>query len=99
MKSGTQAMEGMARSACRVGSRSRRAALLAWARRHDAVILEDDYDAEYRYDRAAVGALQGLEPDQIVYAGSVSKTLAPALRLGREDVAHPGAGLERGHGS
>jgi GntR family transcriptional regulator/MocR family aminotransferase len=60
----------------------RRPALLAWIRAHDVVVIEDDYDAEYRYDRAAVGALQGLEPDRIVYAGSASKTLAPALRLG-----------------
>jgi GntR family transcriptional regulator/MocR family aminotransferase len=60
----------------------RRTALLAWLREHDALAIEDDYDAEYRYDKAAVGALQGLDPDRIVYAGSVSKTLAPALRLG-----------------
>jgi GntR family transcriptional regulator/MocR family aminotransferase len=60
----------------------RRPALLEWLRSHDVIAIEDDYDAEYRYDRAAVGALQGLEPDRIVYAGSVSKTLAPALRLG-----------------
>jgi GntR family transcriptional regulator/MocR family aminotransferase len=60
----------------------RRPGLLAWLRERDAIAIEDDYDAEYRYDRAAVGALQGLEPDRIVYAGSVSKTLAPALRLG-----------------
>jgi GntR family transcriptional regulator / MocR family aminotransferase len=60
----------------------RRRALLAWLRARDAVAIEDDYDAEYRYDRAAVGALQSLEPDRIVYAGSASKTLAPALRLG-----------------
>ena len=45
----------------------------------DALAIEDDYDAEFRYDRAAVGALQGLEPQRIVYAGSASKTLAPAL--------------------
>jgi GntR family transcriptional regulator/MocR family aminotransferase len=63
-------------------SGERRAALLAWLRARDAIAIEDDYDAEYRYDRAAVGALQGLEPDRVVYAGSVSKTLAPALRLG-----------------
>ena len=63
-------------------SGERRAALLAWLRDRGAVAIEDDYDAEYRYDRAAVGALQGLEPDRIVYAGSASKTLAPALRLG-----------------
>ena len=60
----------------------RRTALLDWLRRHDAVAIEDDYDAEYRYDRSPVGALQGLEPDHVVYAGTVSKTLAPALRLG-----------------
>jgi GntR family transcriptional regulator / MocR family aminotransferase len=60
----------------------RRAALLAWLREHDAIAIEDDYDAEYRYDRAAVGALQGLDPDRVVYAGSASKTLAPALRIG-----------------
>jgi GntR family transcriptional regulator/MocR family aminotransferase len=63
-------------------SAERRAALCAWLRERDAFAIEDDYDAEYRYDRAAVGALQGLEPERVVYAGSVSKTLAPALRLG-----------------
>ena len=63
-------------------SGERRAALLAWLRDRDALAIEDDYDAEYRYDRSAVGALQGLEPDRVVYAGSASKTLAPALRLG-----------------
>jgi GntR family transcriptional regulator/MocR family aminotransferase len=60
----------------------RRVALLAWARRTGGVIVEDDYDAEFRYDREPVGALQGLAPDHVVYAGSASKTLAPALRLG-----------------
>jgi GntR family transcriptional regulator/MocR family aminotransferase len=60
----------------------RRTALLAWLRAHAAIAIEDDYDAEFRYDRAAVGALQGLDPERVVYAGSVSKTLAPALRLG-----------------
>jgi GntR family transcriptional regulator/MocR family aminotransferase len=44
--------------------------------------VEDDYDAEYRYDRAPVGALQGMDPERIVYAGTASKTLAPAMRLG-----------------
>jgi GntR family transcriptional regulator / MocR family aminotransferase len=63
-------------------SGERRTALLAWLRERDTIAIEDDYDAEYRYDRAAVGALQGLEPDRIVYAGTASKTLAPALRLG-----------------
>jgi len=60
----------------------RRLALIAWARRHDAVILEDDYDAEFRYDRDPVGTLQGLAPDRVVSLGTVSKSLAPALRLG-----------------
>jgi GntR family transcriptional regulator/MocR family aminotransferase len=60
----------------------RRAALLDWLRERNAVAIEDDYDAEYRYDRLPVGALQGLEPDRIVYGGSASKTLAPALRIG-----------------
>jgi GntR family transcriptional regulator / MocR family aminotransferase len=60
----------------------RRGALMEWARRNDAVIVEDDYDAEYRYDREPIGAVQGLAPDRVVYAGSASKTLAPALRLG-----------------
>ena len=60
----------------------RRRALIAWARRRDALIVEDDYDAEFRYDRAAIGALQGLAPDRVVYLGCASKTLSPALRLG-----------------
>jgi GntR family transcriptional regulator / MocR family aminotransferase len=60
----------------------RRAALAEWAIRSGAFVLEDDYDAEYRYDRAPVGAVQGLAPRLVAYAGSVSKTLAPGLRLG-----------------
>jgi GntR family transcriptional regulator/MocR family aminotransferase len=63
-------------------SGERRKALTAWLRASDAIAIEDDYDAEYRYDRAAVGALQGLDPDRVIYAGSASKTLAPALRIG-----------------
>jgi GntR family transcriptional regulator / MocR family aminotransferase len=63
-------------------SAERRGALLGWLRARDAIAIEDDYDAEIRYDRAAVGALHGLEPDRIVYAGSASKILAPALRIG-----------------
>jgi GntR family transcriptional regulator/MocR family aminotransferase len=65
-----------------VMSPQRRAALRDWLRAADAIAVEDDYDAEYRYDRAAVGALQGLEPEHVVYCGSASKTLAPALRMG-----------------
>ena len=63
-------------------SAERRAELLRWAGERGALIIEDDYDAEYRYDRAPIGALQGLRPDLVVHVGSVSKTLAPALRLG-----------------
>jgi GntR family transcriptional regulator/MocR family aminotransferase len=63
-------------------SSERRNALVGWLRERGAVAIEDDYDAEYRYDRAAVGAVQGLEPERVVYAGSTAKTLAPALRLG-----------------
>jgi len=63
-------------------SGARRSAVLEWLRRHDAIAIEDDYDAEYRYDRAPVGALQALDAERIVYAGTASKTLAPALRLG-----------------
>jgi GntR family transcriptional regulator/MocR family aminotransferase len=61
----------------------RRLALVEWARGRGALVLEDDYDAELRYDRRGpAGTLQGLAPDVVVLAGSVSKTLAPALRLG-----------------
>ena len=60
----------------------RRRQLVAWARRRGALLLEDDYDAELRYDRGPAGTLQGLAPDVVVLAGTVSKTLAPALRLG-----------------
>lgn len=59
----------------------RRAALIEWAE-EERLIIEDDYDSEFRYDRVAVGALQGLAPEQIVYIGSASKRLAPATRLG-----------------
>jgi GntR family transcriptional regulator/MocR family aminotransferase len=60
----------------------RRSALVAWARRTGGLIIEDDYDAEYRYDRDPIGAVQGLAPEQVVYVGSASKVLAPGLRLG-----------------
>ncbi len=60
----------------------RRQALVAWASEADAVIIEDDYDAEFRYDRQPVGSMQGLAPDRVVAMGSVSKSLAPAMRLG-----------------
>jgi GntR family transcriptional regulator / MocR family aminotransferase len=60
----------------------RRAALLEWARRRRGFVIEDDYDAEFRYDREPIGSLQGVAPERVVYVGSASKTLAPALRLG-----------------
>ena len=61
---------------------ARRTALVQWARRRQALIIEDDYDGEFRYDRQPVGALQQLDPDRVVYVGTASKTLAPGLRLG-----------------
>jgi GntR family transcriptional regulator/MocR family aminotransferase len=64
-----------------VMSAERRAALVQWARLRCALIVEDDYDSEYRYDREPVAALQGLAPDCVVFGGTTSKTLAPALRL------------------
>jgi GntR family transcriptional regulator / MocR family aminotransferase len=60
----------------------RRQALIEWAVERDATILEDDYDAEFRYDREPIGAMQGLAPDRVVALGTVSKALAPSLRLG-----------------
>jgi GntR family transcriptional regulator / MocR family aminotransferase len=63
-------------------SPARRTALIEWAQDNDALIIEDDYDAEFRYDRAPIGALQGLAPERVAYAGCASKTLTPALRLG-----------------
>lgn len=63
-------------------SPTRRAALLAWAEERSAFVIEDDYDGEYRYDREPIGALQGLSLERVIYIGSASKTLAPALRMG-----------------
>jgi len=60
----------------------RRAELLEWARAVDGYVVEDDYDGDFRYDRDPVGALQGLDPERVAYTGSVSKSLAPGLRLG-----------------
>jgi GntR family transcriptional regulator/MocR family aminotransferase len=63
-------------------SGARRRALLDWSDETGGLVIEDDYDAEFRYDREPVRALQGLRPDGVIYLGTVSKTLAPALRLG-----------------
>ena len=60
----------------------RRAAVIDWARRTGGVIIEDDYDGEFRYDRSSVGALHGVDPEHVIYMGTVSKSLAPGLRLG-----------------
>ena len=61
---------------------ARRLALLDWARAVDGFVIEDDYDAEFRYDREPVGAVQGLGPERVITIGTVSKSLAPALRIG-----------------
>jgi GntR family transcriptional regulator/MocR family aminotransferase len=63
-------------------SRERRVQLIEWAEEGERLIVEDDYDAEYRYDGVAVGALQGLASERVLYIGSASKRLAPAMRLG-----------------
>ncbi|MFE1233637.1 PLP-dependent aminotransferase family protein [Streptomyces sp. NPDC058745] len=60
----------------------RRSAVVEWARKTGGLVLEDDYDGEFRYDRGPVGALQDLDPDRTVLIGSVSKSLSPALRIG-----------------
>ncbi|MFF4502325.1 PLP-dependent aminotransferase family protein [Streptomyces sp. NPDC001401] len=80
--------------------RDRRAAAVDWARRTGGLLVEDDYDGEFRYDRQPVGALQGLDPDHVVYAGTASKSLAPGLRLAwlvlPPDLAHEAA-KAKGH--
>jgi GntR family transcriptional regulator/MocR family aminotransferase len=63
-------------------SSERRAALVDWAERGERLIVEDDFDAELRYDRTRVGALQGLAPERVAYIGSASKRLVPGMRLG-----------------
>jgi GntR family transcriptional regulator/MocR family aminotransferase len=63
-------------------SPERRHALAAWAATHDGWVVEDDYDAEFRYDHAPVGAVQGLAPERTLLIGTASKSLAPAVRLG-----------------
>jgi GntR family transcriptional regulator / MocR family aminotransferase len=61
---------------------ARRHELVEWASRHDGYIVEDDYDSEFRYDREPVGVLQGIAPDRVFTVGTVSKALAPSIRLG-----------------
>lgn len=60
----------------------RRLALMEWAQTRGGLVIEDDYDAEFRYDRTPIGALQGLDPSRVAHVGTVSKTLAPGIRLG-----------------
>jgi GntR family transcriptional regulator/MocR family aminotransferase len=60
----------------------RRIQLVQWAQRTRGLVIEDDYDGEFRYDRQPVGAVQGLDPEHIAYVGTTSKTLAPAVRIG-----------------
>jgi len=60
----------------------RRHALVAWARETDGFVVEDDYDSEFRYDRDPVGVLQGLAPERVFTVGTVSKSLAPTIRVG-----------------
>lgn len=82
-------------------SAERRERLVSWARGCDGVVIEDDYDAEFRYDRRPIGALQSMAPDRVVLAGSLSKTATPALGLGwlvlpawlRDAVRDGGAGV------
>jgi len=63
-------------------SADRRTELIDWSRRTSGLVIEDDYDAEFRYDRPPIGALQGLGPEHVAYIGSTGKTLAPAMRIG-----------------
>jgi GntR family transcriptional regulator / MocR family aminotransferase len=69
-------------------SPARRAQALEWARATGGVVIEDDYDGEFRYDQARIGAIQASDPDHVIYLGSVSKVLAPGLRLGWMAVPH-----------
>jgi GntR family transcriptional regulator / MocR family aminotransferase len=59
----------------------RRLQAIRWAARAGGIVIEDDYDGEFRYDRRPIGAMQALDPEHVVYAGTASKTLAPAVRL------------------
>ena len=61
---------------------ARRRQVVDWAAQVGGLVIEDDYDGEFRYDRQAVGALQALAPEHVVYAGTASKSLVPGLRLG-----------------
>ncbi len=60
----------------------RRVRLLEYARERGAYVVEDDYDSEFRYESAPVSSIQGLDPSRVIYVGTFSKTLCPALRIG-----------------
>ncbi|MFG2909642.1 PLP-dependent aminotransferase family protein [Kitasatospora sp. NPDC048286] len=62
-------------------SADRRAEAVRWAREQDRYVIEDDYDGEFRYDRQPLGAMQALDPERVVYAGTTAKSLAPGLRI------------------
>ncbi len=68
----------------------RRAAVIDWARARGAVVLEDDYDGEFRYDRRPVGALQGLDPERVIHLGSVSKSLVTGVAAGLDGSCRSG---------
>jgi GntR family transcriptional regulator/MocR family aminotransferase len=70
----------------------RRRAVAGWAQATGGLIIEDDYDGEFRYDRQPVGAVQGMAPGNVAYIGTASKTLAPALRLAWMVLPHRLAG-------
>ena len=70
-------------------SPARRRAVIAWAQRTGGLVIEDDYDGEFRYERRAVGALQAMAPDQVVYIGTASKALGPAVGLAWAVVPKP----------
>ena len=70
----------------------RRHAATDWARPGDGLIIEDDYDGEFRYDRQPVGALQGMAPDHVAYVGTAAKTLGPGLAAGLDGAAATAAG-------
>jgi GntR family transcriptional regulator/MocR family aminotransferase len=63
-------------------SARRRSRLIDWARETDAIIVENDFDGEFRYDSHPLTPLQALQPESVVYAGTTSKSLTPGLRLG-----------------
>lgn len=60
----------------------RRIQLIEYARKHDCYVVEDDYDSEFTYEGTPVHSVQGMDPERVIYVGTFSKILSPALRLG-----------------